>query len=349
MADLKIQSILIVRLSSIGDIILTTPLVRALSHAFPGARIDYVLKKEYYSLIRHHPAVSRVYGLDTSQGMSGLWQLIKEIRGQRYDLILDLHVNPRSILIRELGRPLIHRHYSKLTLKRQMLRLFNINLLKNARPVLERYFSALDGMGIRYDMGCPELYVDRESEQTVETRISAAGMNASRPIIGLAPGASYVTKHWPAEGFVKAGNMLAEEMDADIMILGGRHDLEEAGQVEQGLQRTGAKKVLNLCGELALLETAAAISKLGILISNDSGLMHMATALDTPVTAVFGPTSRELGFFPCGPKAQVVEAELDCRPCSLHGDDHCPKDHFRCMQDVTPESVVLAAKKLLKV
>ncbi len=346
LASFNIRRILVIRTSSFGDIILTTPLLRALHQALPSAEIDFFTKQEYRSLLEHHPAV-KVIGFDPALGFSGLLRELRELRARKYDLVLDLQVNPRSILIRYLSRPRMRRRYRKYSLERRLLK-WGINLLKEAKPVAERYFSALEDFGIQPNGNGPEIYFSDAELSKAKGLLEQAGL-AGMPLLGLAPGASKFTKRWPAERFAKAGAALAQELNAGVVILGGKDDLAVAEEVLTGLRAGGVEKLKNLAGQLTILESSAVISLCRILVSNDSALMHLATAVDTPVAAVFGATARELGFFPYGKKARVLEVSgLDCRPCSLHGEKDCPEGHFNCMLQIGPEQVVEAGKELVE-
>jgi len=342
----KINRILLIRTSSFGDIILTTPLIRALKASFPSAQMDFFTKKQYQSLLEHHPSV-KVFGFDPEAGFFGLAKAIRELRAKKYDLVIDLQVNPRSILIRYFSGARMQRRYRKYSLERRLLK-WGINLLKSTPPVAERYFSALEDFGIKPNGKGPEIFFSEKELSQAKQILESAGL-LGMPLIGLAPGASKFTKQWPAERFAKAGAALARELFAGAVILGGKEDAGVAEEVRSGLQAQGVEKVKNLAGELSLLASSAVISRLKLLISNDSALMHLATAVDTPVAAIFGATTRELGFFPYSRKARVLEInDLECRPCSLHGEKNCPEKHFRCMLEIEPEQVVEAAKNLLE-
>jgi heptosyltransferase II len=344
---LKIDKMLFIRMSSIGDIILTTPLVRAAKKSFPEASIDFLTKKQYQQLLEHNPNIRRAIGFDTSKGIRGLVRLIEELRAEKYDLVVDLHVNPRSILVRYLCGARMQRRAQKYSLERRLLKWTRINLLKNAPPVAERYFTALEDFNVKPDGLGPEVYVSRLDQARAKKFMDLAGLS-DRTLIGLAPGASKFTKRWPAENYALVGERLAREFNAGVLILGGDEDMKVCEEVVSRLKSAGIAPVLNLAGELSILQSTAAISRVKLLVSNDTALMHLAAAAGTPVAAVFGPTTRAMGFFPYSKKSVVIENErLACRPCSLHGDPACPKKHFKCMLEIKPEEVVEACKKLL--
>jgi heptosyltransferase-2 len=346
--NFQIRKILFVRMSARGDIILATPLIRAVRAAFPQAELDWLLKERYKELLLHHPLLHRVIGFEPGRGLAGFIRLVRELRREKYDLVVDLQLNPRSVLVRYFGGARMQRRCYKFSLERRLLAYFGLNLLKNAPPVAERYFTALEDFGVKPDGQGPEIYPSSADAEKVRKLLVEAGF-WEKPLLGLAPGASRVTKRWPSDFFADAAEKLSRELGAGVVILGGSDEKAVAGQVLSRLSALGVEPVLNFAGELSILQSAALLKHLKLLLANDTALMHLATAVSTPVVAVFGPTSREWGFFPYGPKAAVVEkAGLACRPCSLHGDATCPEKHFRCMLDITPDQVVGAALELLK-
>ena len=346
----RVESILVMRFSAIGDVILTLAAVEALQEKFPNARIDFLTKREYADLVRHHPAINAVLELDSQSGFAGLRQMTEKINqdgregegggyGHGYDLIVDLHRSLRSIYVSIFGRAHIKRAYRKRTAARLLLKWLRINLLKNAPPVRERYFTALEDFRIQPDNRRPRLYIDDETAARVDTVLASEGTGPGDGYIALAPGASYPTKQWPAERFARAAAELAGDRTG-VVLVGGKSDRPIADLVAAELKDSGLK-VVDLTGRLSILESAAAIKRARCLVTNDSGLMHAGDALDVPLVAVFGPTSRELGFYPAGERSRVAErVGLECRPCTLHGDEKCPRGRLRCMEEVSMEEVV---------
>jgi heptosyltransferase-2 len=164
----------------------------------------------------------------------------------------------------------------------------------------------------------------------------------ARPLLAVAPGARWPTKRWPIERFAAVAQALAQAQQAAVVVLGSAEDSLLAQELGQRL----SVPVLNSTGKLSLMHTAALLQQCRLLLSNDSGLMHMATALRVPVVAIFGPTVQEFGFYPFKASAQVVSAALACRPCSTKGSTRCPRGHHQCMQQVTVAHVLAAASKI---
>jgi len=343
----EVRKVLFIRMSELGDIILTTPVIRALKNCFPAARIDYLTKAQFREVLSGHPLVRKVIGFDSRQGFWGLVRLVQDLRDEHYDLIIDLHINPRSILVRYFSGAWMMRRYRKYSLERRLLKWLRINLLNDAGSVVERYFSALDDFGISPNGALPELYISQADKRTAKEIIEKAGLSGRR-LIGLVPGSRRKNKIWPLERFARAGEELAKEFDAGVVILGGEGEQEIGDGVYENLRQAGLERVINLTSKLSIMESSAVIGELDLVISNDTALMHIATAVGAPVVAIFGPTTREMGFFPYSQNALVVERkELKCRPCSLHGGDRCPKQHFKCMLEIEPKEVVEAGTRLL--
>lgn len=341
----RVGRILIVRFSAIGDIILTLPVVDALRERFPEARIDYLTSKEYLELLGKHPGLKRIWSFDRAQGFPELRRLARRLRQERYDLLVDLHYSLRSIYIRLFTGAFMTRSYRKLTFSRLLLRFARVNRLRNAPRVLDRYFTAVADFGLQPQGRRPRLHLSDRALEGAAQALLRAGVGPGRPLLVIAPGASHPTKRWPPPSFAAAAAALAAPGET-IALLGGSGDREVAAEVGRGLARAGLT-ALDLTDRLALAESAAVIGRARLVLTNDSGLMHVADALDRPLVAMFGPTSRELGFYPVGEKARVVELPLPCRPCSLHGSDLCPQNHHRCLRELPVEAVIRAAEEAL--
>jgi heptosyltransferase-2 len=168
-------------------------------------------------------------------------------------------------------------------------------------------------------------------------------------VIGLCPGARHFTKRWPPERFARVGAACAQKLEAKILVFGGREDETICNQICWDINnQTGAERASSFCGKLGLLETAASMGYCDVVITNDTGLMHIATAMRRKIIAIFGSTVREFGFFPHDPDAVVLEhTGLDCRPCTHIGRSECPEKHFKCMLDIQPDEVYSRVKALL--
>jgi len=338
------KKILVIRLSSIGDIILMTPLLRNLRRHFPNARIDVVTKAVFADLVRHHPGINHLYEVVPEKGSADLSELGATLRDQHYDVVFDIHKNFRSFqLTRAAQAPIVLRH-KKFLVRRWLFVQFKWNLLRDMPPIRQRYMLAAAPLGV-IDDGLPaEIYWTDEEERRAEAILRAGGWDGLTPIVALAPGAGFFTKRWPVEYFAEVAKEILHRGNF-VVILGGPQDQILAEQIRNGLERN----CVSLAGQTNLLVTAAILKKSRVLISNDTGLMHMAEAVGVPLIAIFGSTTRELGFFPHLKTSRVLEnVNLQCRPCSHLGKSKCPKRHFLCMREIRPEQVFAEYERLLK-
>lgn len=332
--------ILVIRLGAMGDVLLATPALRALRARFPSARIDVLVKSAFAPLVAGHPAVDGVIVFDRAQGFR---QAVQRVRAGRYTHVADLQSNPRSRWAAwRSGAP--HRvrfHHDRF--KRWLLLRFHWDLYREERPVPQRYLEALSAWGVTDDGRGLELAVDTESRSTAQKWLGERGIPPGSPIVALAPGAAWPTKRWPEERYQVLARHFAEAGN-HVLVLGGPEETERCRRVALAAGARGHVAA----GGFTRMETGALLASARLLVTNDTGLMHMACALDRPVVAVFGPTARQLGFFPFRARSRVVETDLPCRPCAKHGSKACPKGHFRCMLDIDPETVMKACAALLE-
>ena len=315
-------SILIIRLSSLGDIILTSPLVKELRRKYPDARIDFVVRKEYAEIVEQFPWVSNIYILDTSKGTEEIEKLRLGLRKNHYTHILDLHNNFRSIKLRKGLRGKLH-IINKRTFKRWLLVKAKINLLKNEPDIIGRYFETAQEIGIT-DIGLGGTFGKEYDRSTIKK-------------VALCPGSKHWNKRWLPEYYAA----IAKDLIASGYHIEFFGSIDEAEYVTAIASQLPQDKITNLCGKLTLGELPGRIAECSLAITNDSGLMHVASTVGIPTIAFFGPTVRELGFMPRNNNVTIVQnLNLDCRPCTTIGLDHCPKGHFKCMKEITPEIVI---------
>ena len=319
---------LIIRLSSIGDIILTTPLVRALRKAYPNSLIDYLVKEEFLDLLQNNPHIDNVYTFNPRNGLKEILRWRKKIKSNEYTSILDLHRSIRSILMTIwLGRVELGK-LNKNLFKRIVLVKLGINLYKSIVPVTQRYFDAAKRLDLVDDGLGTELFHDGK----IPTKITNSSENKN--FIVMAPGAGYFTKRWLPEYFAKLADKLIDKYNAEVYLIGSSADRKICSEIRKSMNNY----VHDLSGNFSILETSAIIDASDALITNDTGMMHVAVSQKKPVLAFFGSTTEELGFFPYGQKYKVLEnKDLNCRPCSHVGRDKCPKRHFKCMKEISPE------------
>jgi lipopolysaccharide heptosyltransferase II len=332
-------NILVVRFSSIGDILLTTPLLRAIRGRHPGSRLTVLTKEEYRPLLSDNPHVNLVLGLD---GKRPIASVAAELRTNRYTHLLDLHGSLRSRALRSLV-PGNWRGYSKHRLARSLLIQTKKNIYPTHRPVPERYFAAAEGLDVVPDGSPPEFFLRPSAPAQAAAWRAAVGIGTERPLVAVAPGAAHATKRWPAAHW----RTLIDQLVAgglDVAIVGGKDD----ALVADKLVEVSPEHVASGAGSLGLQETGAVLKLARAVVSGDTGVMHMATAVGTPVVALFGPTVEPFGFFPYSKAATVLQLPLPCRPCSSQGSARCPLGHHRCLREILPGSVQQAVQQSLR-
>jgi lipopolysaccharide heptosyltransferase II len=324
--------ILILRLSSIGDIILTSAFLRQVKDRYKDAEIDFVVKEQYLDLVKNNPNLDNIFTLHKTGTVNALNNLRKTIEKNQYDFIFDLHNNLRTRgLLKNFKENKISR-IKKNKIKRAILVEFKINLFKQIISIPQRYLKTGQKFDIKDDNKGLELFFDEKTEQSVEKKVLGKLNNGA--FIAVGPGASFFTKQWPTNYFQEWIEIFLKERKEKILLLGGQDAEDKFSKLDIN------DRVINLIGKTTLLESAYIIKKAKALLSNDSGLMHMATAVQTPVAAIFGSTVEELGFAPFRSKNLIIQNEsLWCRPCSHIGKNKCPLAHFKCMKEIAPVEV----------
>jgi len=327
--------VLCVRFSSIGDVLLTTPLVRALHRRHPDAELYFVTKRALAPLVVENPNLNRVIELEPNQRIT---DLARRLRALRPTHGLDLHGSLRSAALRLLV-PCQWSAYSKRKLARTALIAAKINIYGKHVPVPERYFEAARALDVQPDGGPPELFLAPAARERIARWLAERGLDR-RPFAALAPGAAHATKRWPIRHWVALAEQL-RTMGYGLVAVGG------PGGGDPELARQLGPGVHSAAGEFTLQETGACLARAAVVVSGDTGVMHMATAVGTRVVALFGPTVEQFGFFPYGGRAEVLERDLGCRPCSAMGTERCPLGHHRCLEEILPEQVAAAVQRLV--
>jgi len=346
----SVAKTLIIRFSSVGDIILSSLLIRTFRRRFPDAQIDFLVKAEYADLLRGNPHLTRVLEFPAGGTFADLTELRRKVQAANYDLIVDIHGNLRSRYLCLASRRV--RRYHKRTLARRALVLCKWNLYGHEDPppsVALRYLGAVRHLGVADDGEGLEVFLDDHDRNVARSQLQQAGLEGVHPLLGIAPSARHRTKIWPPDRYARAATRLLSQRGGGVALLGAEHDRETCHTLQEELHRSAPGiPIANLAGTMSLTETAAVMDHCDLLLTNDSGLMHLGAARKRPLVAVFGPTVREFGFFPLGPRTIVVERRgLSCRPCTTIGSSRCPRGHFRCMLETSAEEVAGAAEQVL--
>jgi heptosyltransferase-2 len=320
-AEKNIRTILVIRLSSIGDIVLTTPLLTELHHACPGAKIDYCTKASFRSLLTANPVLHSVYTPD-------------DLTALAYDLVIDLQNNARSrALTRRIQAGQIRRYHKK-NWKKALLVYFRIHSGDAYHSVVERYAEAVRDLVPSVKASCAL------HPSSADRAYAATAVGSGRPVLVLCFGANHFTKRYPAERFAGIVEQVLASTSATIVLLGGKEDVAEAEKIMNALTQEAHRRITLLSGASTLMQSAAILEMSDLVLCNDTGLMHMASAFGKKLFVIFGSSVSEFGFLPWRTSFELFEtAGLNCRPCSHIGRSVCPKNHFRCMNEIAPERI----------
>jgi len=323
---------LIIRFSSIGDIVLTTPVLRCLKEQFNGnASIHYLTKKSFFPLLENNPFVDKLHGIESSTN-----EVIEELIAEQFDFVIDLHHNLRSLRVKRKLQ-LVDFSFNKLNWEKWLKVSFKIDRLPNIH-IVDRYLETLKSWNIKNDQKGLDFYLSEEDEQVEFPAV------LEDPFIALTVGGGHATKTLPAERMIK----LINDLPVKVMLLGGKEDIEKAKLIEEAC----GPKVINACGKYSITQSAYFIKRAKLVISHDTGMMHIASAFSKPIISIWGNTIPEFGMYPympqCPERSIIVEVkELSCRPCSKLGYDRCPKKHFKCMKEIDLDLVVAEAENII--
>lgn len=329
--------ILIIHTAFIGDIVLSTPLVKKLKEVYPWSDITYVTTPAGASILRNNPNISEIIEYDKRgkhKGLKGIYQLGKRLKYENFNLVITPHRYLRSSVLSWLTGSPVRKGYKNAAAS--FLYTEKIPYDKKKHEV-EKLLSFVSGKeNKRYEI---ELYPNEQDVKKINEMLKEY---EGKKLILLAPGSKWFTKKWPLEYFNEIIGQLKNREDIITGIIGGADEL--------ALNIVTGGNVVDFRGKTSLLELAELIKRSELVVTNDSSPIHIASAWkDVEILAIFGPTVKELGFFPWSKNSVIFETEgLPCRPCSLHGGDKCPKKHFKCMLDIKPEIVLNEILKIIE-
>ena len=322
---------LIIRFSSIGDIVLTTPVVRCLKKQLPNVEIHYLIKPQFKIVMAHNPYVDKIHLLKED------WeQMIKELKEEKFHYIIDLHHNLRTLRLKEaLKLPSFSFN------KRNIEKLIFVKLKWNVMPkehIIDRYMETVSSFGVYNDGAGMDYFIPKEDE------VQQQDIPASHQFgyIAIVIGASFYTKKLPVYKLQE----FCQKINHPVMLLGAKEEFEEGEEIK----KIDAVKIYNACGKFSLNESADLIRKSKLVIAHDTGLMHIAAALKKPVITIWGSTTPSLGMVPyyganylmshARPYDDIQVHKLWCRPCTKIGRHHCPQGHFKCMKKINIDEIV---------
>jgi len=323
-----VKKILVVRFSSIGDIVLTTPIVRCLKKDIPNVEIHYLTKKQFVGLVDSNPNIDKVHSIvkDTKE-------IITELKEENFDCIIDLHSNLRTLKLK-YSLNIKSYPFPKLNYKKWLLTTFKINKMPDLH-IVDRYFETVKSFGVKNDNLGLDFFIPEKDE------VNLADHYIEENFIAYAVGAQFDTKKLPTDKIIE----LLNRTKKTIVLLGGPSDIQEARKITDK-----CRNVINLCGDLNLNQSASVIKQASKVISHDTGLMHIASAFKKPIISIWGNTVPELGMYPYQPTNQANFSihqvnNLRCRPCSKIGHQSCPKKHFKCMTSQNLGEIALEIEK----
>jgi heptosyltransferase-2 len=327
----------LLRLSSLGDVVLATSCLGPLRKALPGSEIVFITRSQYRGVFSNNPHLDRIIAWPSSEPFK---RLLARIRAEQFDVLVDLHSTPRSHSITAFSSARKVVRYKKGHIARK-LRVLRKKPLKT-RHVMDRYLDALEVLGVEKDNPLPAVYPDEEDSSWVEQFLEEHGY-CGGPLVAVAPGARKRTKRWSAVRFGRVASKLGSELGVKTVMLGDEADRYLCPEVKKE-----SPGIIDAVGKTDLGKLGALVARSRLILSNDSAPVHFAAAVGTPAIAIFGPTVTEFGFAPSGSGDFVVERELYCRPCSLHGTDVCPEGHFRCMEEIEWDEVFEIAERVVE-
>jgi len=306
---------LILRFSSIGDIILTTPVIRCLKEQYPNAEVHFATKKQFKVLVEHNPYIDKYFLLEGS-----LDSFIKPLQAEGYDYVIDLHNNLRTSIIKyRLGKKSFS--YNKLNFEKWLLVNFKINRMPDVH-IVDRNLETVSSLGVKNDNKGLDYFIPESQVVNLD-----GILQKEQPFVAYAIGGQHFTKKLPIGRIIE----VCSKVNKKVILLGGKED-EAAGEI---VEHALVDKVYNACGKYNLNQSASILKQAEYVISHDTGLMHIASALKKRVVSIWGNTVPEFGMYPYQTEFSIIENKnLSCRPCSKIGYSKCPKGHFKCMNDL---------------
>jgi len=324
--------ILVIRMSSFGDVILTTPVLTQLREKYPDATIDFIVLDKFKEAISGNKKIDKliIFEKDRYRGIKGIYSFSKELDG--YDLIIDLHSKMRSYFISKFISGKVLR-YKKRALWKSLLVKWKLIKYSVDYTIVKAYFKPLEILGLKYRGEELEFNFEKKDLEKIEKYDD---------FVVFAPGASKETKKWTRENFSELGKLINKEYNKNIILIGGKNEWDELEEIKKNM----GEFCINLAGELNLKESGALLSKAFFVVTNDSGPFHMARGVKALSFVIFGPTDPNM--FEYNEKSILLFGKEPCSPCSLHGDKVCPKGHFNCMKNLTAEKVFEIIKNRVK-
>lgn len=320
--------ILVIQTAFIGDVILVTPLIRAIKELYPAAKLDVMVIPQTANVLENNPNINEIILFDKRENkISSFIKTLFKLRKAKYDLVLTPHSSMTTAMLIYLARIPMRIGFDRWEAKKY---------LTHKVPHLENQHKTTKNLELLKVLTDKIFSIQTElfpafTSTLIENKIAVLAKRTKR-LIAIAPGSVWFTKRWPIEYYIDLSNKLLTA-NFGVILIGSKEEKEICDLINKH------DNLINLAGELTLLESASVIEKCSLIICNDSGALHIANAVQTDVFAFFGPTVKSIGYYPFRESDFVFEIEMACRPCGSHGGNVCPLEHHNCMKLISPETV----------
>lgn len=324
--------VLVIRFSSIGDIVLTTPVVRCIKQQLPNAEVHYLTKYGFREILQSNPYIDKLHLLEDD-----IQHVITNLREENFDYIIDLHHNLRTLKIKRALKKVKAYSFNKLNIKKWLLTALKINLLPSVH-IVDRYMETVKQLGVVNDRNGLDYFIPQK-DIVPDKDIPASH---SLGYIGIVIGAAHNTKKLPLHKL----KVLCMQIEHPVILLGGSEDRKMGDEIAS----VDPIKVYNACGKFKLNESADLVRRAKLIITHDTGLMHIAAAFKKPIISIWGNTVPSFGMTPYFGNAMVPDIKFEvkglwCRPCSKIGYQKCPLSHFNCMEKHSVSDIAQLAEK----
>lgn len=339
------EKILIVQTAFLGDVILTTPLLKAAKKLHPQSLLSFVLIPETREVLAHNSLVDEIILYDKrkkEKPFKNFVSLVREIRNKNFTKAIIPHRSLRSASLCYLARVPQRIGFDKSAGSFLFTRKVKY---QTGLHEIERNLSLLGDFPSNHRQEfLPELFPVEDDFAKAEQLLENSGLDTSDALVAMAPGSVWATKRWLPERFAEVADLLIKGSKTGIVFVGSKEDEKLCHHISKMMDQ----KSIIAAGKISFLQSAALISKCDVILSNDSAPVHMAVAMGTPVVEIYGSTVPEFGFAPWGDRNLIIQKSLYCRPCGIHGKSKCPEKHFRCMNEITTQEVYEAVKGVIE-
>jgi len=337
------RKILIIQTAFLGDVVLTTPLVKAVRENFPQSFISVLLIPQTSEVFKNNAHINQLILYDKKgkqKGIGNFLKLVDFVRKEEFDLAILPHRSLHSAFLAYLSK--IPRRIGFHSASGSFLYTDEVTYRTNLHEI-DRNLSLLSPLGCSRRNIKLQLFPAEEDFAWADEFLNQSGVDKNKKLAAIFPSSAWATKRWTIEGFADVAERLIQEANAEVLLLGSNKDEKLLLKISSIMR----EKPIIPIGKTNLLRSLALVSKCSVVLSNDSAPVHMSVALGKPVVVIFGSTLPEFGFAPYGEHHTIIQKNIYCRPCGIHGKKVCPEIHFKCMKDISPDETFQAVKKYL--